>query len=350
MSIETANYGLSSPHTAPEPNIRENEKQVRDREVACALQTLFARTAARLAVREFHRKLEEHVIAKVLYSRLPHPVIYACRLLTLYLSEPAPAQNVFLIRLHRLPIPRPPLSQPASTWRWRCRCRRPSSDLPLAKWIERVSTNIQTEERAETAAYAPVYARRAGHLSLAFATLLGAIAQTHDLLYYGWNKPVWIAARGTCYDGRGSDRFYPHAVGDLLASIHHSIGERFDPATYVVAFIYLNRFTTFNPEFRIRSSNVHRLALISLRLADKFWNEACYANETFARAVGLSLLEFNRLEVNFLLDTRGHLFASRSDLEDMETTMVKHLALLQPKGVTMTDYSKGPSPFSPSKK
>ena len=59
--------------------------------------------------------------------------------------------------------------------------------------------------------------------------------------------------------------------------------------------------------------NVHRLMLVSLMIASKFYNDIYYDNKTWSRIGGVSLEEINRLEHNFLrlMEYRVHIHVDR---------------------------------------
>ncbi|XP_065859924.1 cyclin-U2-1-like [Euphorbia lathyris] len=72
------------------------------------------------------------------------------------------------------------------------------------------------------------------------------------------------------------------------------------PSVYVVAYVYIDRFCQANPGFRINSRNVHRLLITTIMVASKYVEDMNYRNSYYARVGGLSKIELNRLEVEFL--------------------------------------------------
>ncbi|XP_068661028.1 cyclin-U2-1-like [Aristolochia californica] len=72
------------------------------------------------------------------------------------------------------------------------------------------------------------------------------------------------------------------------------------PPVYVVAYVYIDRFCQFHPDFRITSNNVHRLLITTIMAASKFVEDMNYRNSYFARVGGLTTAEMNRLELDFL--------------------------------------------------
>ncbi|CAA7393185.1 unnamed protein product [Spirodela intermedia] len=72
------------------------------------------------------------------------------------------------------------------------------------------------------------------------------------------------------------------------------------PSCYVVAYIYLDRFSRRQPLVAVTSLTVHRLLITSVMVAAKFMDDVCYNNAFFAKVGGVSTLEMNFLERDFL--------------------------------------------------
>ncbi|KAL2477886.1 Cyclin-U2-2 [Forsythia ovata] len=75
---------------------------------------------------------------------------------------------------------------------------------------------------------------------------------------------------------------------------------RAGPSVYVVAYVYIDRFCQFYPQFQIGARNVHRLLITTIMLASKYVEDMNYRNSYFARVGGLTTKEMNKLEVEFL--------------------------------------------------
>ncbi|XP_010264311.1 PREDICTED: cyclin-U2-2-like isoform X2 [Nelumbo nucifera] len=69
------------------------------------------------------------------------------------------------------------------------------------------------------------------------------------------------------------------------------------PPVYVVAYVYIDRLCQIHPEFRITSTNVHRLLITTIMVASKFVEDM---NSYFAKVGGLTTNQMNKLEVDFL--------------------------------------------------
>ncbi|KAL3616497.1 Cyclin-U2-1 [Castilleja foliolosa] len=72
------------------------------------------------------------------------------------------------------------------------------------------------------------------------------------------------------------------------------------PSVYVVAYVYIDRFCQFYPDFRIGATNVHRLLITTILVASKYVEDMNYRNSYFARVGGLTTFEMNKLEFEFL--------------------------------------------------
>ncbi|VAH06295.1 unnamed protein product [Triticum turgidum subsp. durum] len=110
------------------------------------------------------------------------------------------------------------------------------------------------------------------------------------------------------------------SVGGYLERIFRFAG--CSPSCYVVAYIYLDRFLRRRPALAVDSFNVHRLVITSVLTAVKFVDDICYNNAYFARVGGISLMEMNYLEVDFL-------FGIAFDLNVTPAVFASYCAVLQ---------------------
>ncbi|CAN8286447.1 unnamed protein product [Cochlearia groenlandica] len=72
------------------------------------------------------------------------------------------------------------------------------------------------------------------------------------------------------------------------------------PSCFVVAYVYLDRFTHKQPSLPINSLNVHRLLITSVMVSAKFLDDRYYNNAYYAKVGGISTKEMNLLELDFL--------------------------------------------------
>ncbi|KAL0397409.1 UNVERIFIED_CONTAM: Cyclin-U4-1 [Sesamum calycinum] len=79
------------------------------------------------------------------------------------------------------------------------------------------------------------------------------------------------------------------------------------PSCYIVAYVYLDRFTQRQPALPINSFNVHRLLITSVMVSAKFMDDMYYNNAYYAKVGGISTTEMNFLEVDFLFGLGFHL-------------------------------------------
>ncbi|XP_074592190.1 cyclin-P3-1-like [Curcuma longa] len=86
------------------------------------------------------------------------------------------------------------------------------------------------------------------------------------------------------------------------------------PSCFLLGYIYIERFLQ-QPNICLTSLNVHRLIITSVVIAAKFMDDAFCSNAYYARVGGISTLEMNRLELNFLvsLDFRLHVTVGTFD-------------------------------------
>ncbi|XP_066328142.1 cyclin-P4-1-like [Miscanthus floridulus] len=96
------------------------------------------------------------------------------------------------------------------------------------------------------------------------------------------------------------------------------------PACYVVAYVYLDRLLRRGRRLALAvdSYSVHRLLITAVLTAVKFMDDICYNNAYFAKVGGISLVEMNYLEVDFL-------FGVGFDLNVSPETFGDYCAVLQ---------------------
>ncbi|OMP00765.1 Cyclin P/U [Corchorus olitorius] len=73
------------------------------------------------------------------------------------------------------------------------------------------------------------------------------------------------------------------------------------PSCFIVAYVYLDRFSQRQPSLPINSFNVHRMLITSVMVAAKFMDDMYYNNAYYAKVGGISTTEMNFLEVDFLI-------------------------------------------------
>ncbi|KAM1069819.1 hypothetical protein ACFX13_001740 [Malus domestica] len=96
-----------------------------------------------------------------------------------------------------------------------------------------------------------------------------------------------------------------HSLTTPTISIHSYLQRIFkyadcSPSCFVVAYVYLDRFTQMQPLLPIDSFSVHRLLITSVLVSAKFMDDNYYNNAYYARVGGISTQEMNLLEVDFL--------------------------------------------------
>ncbi|OAY49440.1 cyclin-U4-1 [Manihot esculenta] len=79
------------------------------------------------------------------------------------------------------------------------------------------------------------------------------------------------------------------------------------PSCFIVAYVYLDRFAQRQPSLPLNSFNVHRLLITSVMVAAKFMDDMYYNNAYYAKVGGISTIEMNYLEVDFLFGLGFHL-------------------------------------------
>lgn len=83
---------------------------------------------------------------------------------------------------------------------------------------------------------------------------------------------------------------------------------------FLLAMIYVDRIVV-GGEVSLSPYNVHRLVLIALMTATKFFDDVYFSNSFYARVGGLSNKEINVLEGYFLRILKYHLFVSTQEFQ-----------------------------------
>ena len=79
---------------------------------------------------------------------------------------------------------------------------------------------------------------------------------------------------------------------------------------FIIAFIYIDRILKNDPSIILTIKNVHRLILMSIIIAIKYLDDVYYDNETYSKIGGITLMEINSLENEFLNKIQYDLYVS----------------------------------------
>ncbi|KAL9429874.1 hypothetical protein AB3S75_025296 [Citrus x aurantiifolia] len=102
------------------------------------------------------------------------------------------------------------------------------------------------------------------------------------------------------------------------------------PSCFIVAYVYLDRFVQRQPSLPINSFNVHRLLITSVMVAAKFLDDMYYNNAYYAKVGGISTIEMNFLELDFLFGLSFHLNVTPNGFHTYCTYLQREMLLLQP--------------------
>ncbi|GER49399.1 cyclin family protein [Striga asiatica] len=127
-----------------------------------------------------------------------------------------------------------------------------------------------------------------------------------------------------------------HGLTRPTISIHSYLQRIFKYANcstscYIVAYVYLDRFTHTHPTLKINSFNVHRLLITSVMLSAKFMDDMYYNNAYYAKVGGISTREMNILEVDFLFGLGFHLNVTPSTFHSYCSHLQKEMMIMQPQ-------------------
>ncbi|KAF3433206.1 hypothetical protein FNV43_RR24308 [Rhamnella rubrinervis] len=102
------------------------------------------------------------------------------------------------------------------------------------------------------------------------------------------------------------------------------------PSCFVVAYVYLDRFTQRQPLLPINSFNVHRLLVTSILVSAKFMDDIYYNNAYYAKVGGISTTEMNLLEVDFLFGLSFELNVTPTTFHTYSSYLQREMMLQSP--------------------
>ncbi|RDX99278.1 Cyclin-U4-1 [Mucuna pruriens] len=115
------------------------------------------------------------------------------------------------------------------------------------------------------------------------------------------------------------------------------------PSCFIVAYVYLDRFTQKQPSLPINSFNVHRLLITSVMVAAKFMDDLYYNNAYYAKVGGITTIEMNFLEVDFLFGLGFHLNVTPGTFQAYCAQLQREMLLMQPLSFADSSLSLGKS-------
>ncbi|EEF35864.1 cyclin-U4-1 [Ricinus communis] len=102
------------------------------------------------------------------------------------------------------------------------------------------------------------------------------------------------------------------------------------PSCFIVAYVYLDRFAQRQPSLPLNSFNVHRLLITSVMVAAKFMDDMYYNNAYYAKVGGISTIEMNYLEVDFLFGLGFHLNVTPNTFHTYSSYLQREMMLQPP--------------------
>ncbi|XP_004492903.1 cyclin-U4-1-like [Cicer arietinum] len=115
------------------------------------------------------------------------------------------------------------------------------------------------------------------------------------------------------------------------------------PSCFIVAYVYLDRFTQRQPSLPINSLNVHRLLITSVMVAAKFMDDMYYNNAYYAKVGGITTIEMNFLELDFLFGLGFHLNVTPNTFQVYCVHLQSEMMMMQPLNFTDSSLSLGKS-------
>ncbi|KAF2292000.1 hypothetical protein P3X46_003904 [Hevea brasiliensis] len=110
------------------------------------------------------------------------------------------------------------------------------------------------------------------------------------------------------------------------------------PSCFIVAYVYLDRFAQRQPSLPLNSFNVHRLLITSVMVAAKFLDDMYYNNAYYAKVGGISTVEMNYLEVDFLFGLGFNLNVTPNTFHSYFSSLQREM-MLQPVPPSLAESS-----------
>ena len=86
---------------------------------------------------------------------------------------------------------------------------------------------------------------------------------------------------------------------------------------FILALIYIDRYTTSNDNLCVTPQNIHKLVITSIQSAAKFVDDFRYNNADMARIGGMSCQELNKLEQEFLTGIDFDLYVKLDEYQNI---------------------------------
>ncbi|XP_024363912.1 cyclin-U1-1 [Physcomitrium patens] len=118
------------------------------------------------------------------------------------------------------------------------------------------------------------------------------------------------------------------------------------PSCFVVGYVYLDRLIHRQPDLLVTSLNVHRLLVTSVMVATKMLDDVHFNNAFFARVGGVSVVELNRLELEFLFRLDFKLSVTISVFESYCSYLERDIAAISEKKPERSLPAFGSAPVS----
>ncbi|CAL0328162.1 unnamed protein product [Lupinus luteus] len=152
------------------------------------------------------------------------------------------------------------------------------------------------------------------------SSLLNRVAESNDL-----NKQLMIHQKISVFHGLTRPTITIQSYLERIFKYANC-----SPSCLIVAYVYLDRFTQMQPSLPINSFNVHRLLITSVMVAAKFMDDIYYNNAYYAKVGGITTIEMNFLEVDFLFGLGFHLNVTPCTFQAYYAHLQREMLLMQP--------------------
>ncbi|CAK0903743.1 unnamed protein product [Prorocentrum cordatum] len=110
------------------------------------------------------------------------------------------------------------------------------------------------------------------------------------------------------------------------------VNPRREEGCAVVSLVYLDRLLKRHPWITVGPLTCHRLVLVSVVLAIKFWDDTYYSNSFYSKVGGVQLKDLNNLEKTYLQLLDYRLCVDPREYEEYRGIIMKAAQLPAPGG------------------
>jgi hypothetical protein len=87
--------------------------------------------------------------------------------------------------------------------------------------------------------------------------------------------------------------------------------------------IYLERIAEKNKKYKVDKTNIFKLSIIAIRVANKFFDDVYYSNKSFSGLLSERIGDFNNMEIEFCEQIGFELFIEKEEYERKKSLIMR---------------------------